>query len=319
MRTTALLIACAMPVMAQDLTLAQPLDCNLGESCYIQNYVDHDPSEAASDFMCGTLAYDGHKGTDFALLSLEMMDSGVDVLAAAAGRVLGVRNDMDDIPFTPDREADIAGRDCGNGVVIAHEGGWETQYCHLQQGSVQVRSGQTVAAGDVLGRVGLSGRTQFPHLHLSVRKDGEVVDPFVPDGAVTCDAPAETTLWDSPLPTPQGGLLAIGFATQVPEYDHVKEGRAAAQTLIADEPVVLWGFAFGARPGDVLTIRFSGPDGPLFDTQDTLDRQQALFFRAGGLNPPVGGWPAGVYEGEVIHSRGDERLGQMEATIELTR
>ena len=55
----------AFPAWALDLAL--PVDCTLGETCYIQQYFDHDPSTVWGDFTCGTLAYDGHDGTDFAL------------------------------------------------------------------------------------------------------------------------------------------------------------------------------------------------------------------------------------------------------------
>src|SRR5262249_35663984 len=47
--------------------LGLPIDCEVGRSCVIQNYVDHDPSPNARDYQCGTLTYDGHNGTDFRL------------------------------------------------------------------------------------------------------------------------------------------------------------------------------------------------------------------------------------------------------------
>jgi len=53
MRAIALMITCATPAVAQDLRLGLPIDCTLGDTCYIQNYVDNDPSEAALDFQCG--------------------------------------------------------------------------------------------------------------------------------------------------------------------------------------------------------------------------------------------------------------------------
>ena len=58
-------------------TFSLPVDCTLGESCFIQNYVDQDPGPRAQDFTCGPLTYDGHKGTDFALPSTEIMAQGV--------------------------------------------------------------------------------------------------------------------------------------------------------------------------------------------------------------------------------------------------
>lgn len=317
MRLVILIISCAMPAMAQDFLLRQPIDCTLGDTCYIQNYVDHDPTEAASDFLCGSLTYDTHKGTDFGLPSLAAMDGGVDVLAAAPGTVRGVRNDMRDVLYTPDLAGEINGRDCGNGLVITHGDGWETQYCHMMEGSVVVLPGDQVEAGDVLGQVGLSGRTQFPHLHLSVRRDGQMIDPFDPDGTITCNIPSDTTLWADPPETPQGGLLSIGFADGIPDYDAVKAGSAAATPLSANAPIVLWGFAFGARPGDVVSMTIDGPDGPLFATDDTLERTQALVMRAGGRNPPDSGWASGTYTGIVTLTRDGTQLDGMSARITL--
>lgn len=317
MRTIALLITCATPAVAQDLRLGLPIDCTLGDTCYIQNYVDTDPSEAVLDFQCGSLTYDGHKGTDFGLPSLSAMDAGVDVLTSAAGTVRGVRNDMRDVPYTPDLAGEINGRDCGNGVVVAHESGWETQYCHMKEGSVTVVTGEQVGRGDVLGQVGLSGRTQFPHVHISVRRSGAVVDPFAPDGDRTCSVDVEYTLWDFLLDTPAGGLISVGFATDVPDYDSVKAGTAAANVLSADAPIVLWAFAFGAQTGDVVSITINGPDGDLFQTDDVLTRQQALFMRAGGLNPPENGWIAGTYDGIVTHARDGVELDRLAKTISL--
>jgi len=304
-----------MPAMAQDFLLHQPVDCTLGETCYIQNYVDHDPTEAASDFRCGSLTYDAHKGTDFGLPSLSAMNAGVDVLAAAQGTVRGVRNDMRDVYFTPALAGEINGRECGNGVVVAHGDGWETQYCHLKEGSVVVLPGDQVNAGDVLGQVGLSGRTQFPHLHLSVRRDGNIVDPFDPDGVISCGTPSEATLWANLPETPQGGVLSTGFWDGVPDYGSVKAGTAEAATLSPDGPIVLWALVFGARPGDVVSIMIDGPEAPLFATEETLDLAQALVMRAGGLNSPDGGWASGTYTGFVALTRNGNQLDGASTTI----
>lgn len=204
MRPAGLLIAIslAVPAAASDFRLQFPLDCTLGQDCHIQQFVDHDPGPGAADFTCGTLSYEGHKGTDIALPYLADMRSGAAVLAAADGVVLGTRNTMPD-QYATDANADgIDGRECGNGVVLRHGGGWETQYCHMKRGSVRVQSGMKVRAYDVLGEVGLSGKTQFPHLHLSVRKDGAVVDPFALDSLGTCGGPSGQTLWADPAGLP---------------------------------------------------------------------------------------------------------------------
>src|SRR5690606_13960018 len=135
---------------AANLELNLPVACELGRTCFIQNYVDTDPSSAANDYRCGTLTYDDHNGTDFRLPSMEAQCKGVDVLAAADGRVLPVRNDVADVSIRGNDRNSVSGRECGNGVVIAHTDRWATQYCHMQRGSVQVRPGQEVKSGQTL-------------------------------------------------------------------------------------------------------------------------------------------------------------------------
>ena len=61
-------------------------------------------------------------------------------------------------------------------VMIDHAGGYRTSYSHLSD--VFVRDGEKVFAGQVLGRVGTSGRATGPHLHLEVFRRGAHIDPL---------------------------------------------------------------------------------------------------------------------------------------------
>lgn len=311
-----LLSAAASPAAAEPV-LSQPIDCILGETCHIQSYVDTDPSTAARDFTCGTMTYDGHKGTDFALPSLVALEKGVNVLAAADGVVRATRDGMDDRIMTAENEGDVEGRECGNGVVLTHPDGWETQYCHLKRGSIAVRSGTRVASGAVLGQVGLSGRTQFPHVHLSVRRGDTVIDPFAPEAAPdTCGTAPDRTLWQEAPPYRPGGLISAGFATTVPDYATVKAGQAALPELAQDAPaIVFWAFAFGSQSGDTLDLRIIGPEGEVFAHRDTLDRTQAQFFRAGGKRLRAA-LPPGLYTGEATLTRDGRALDTITAEIE---
>lgn len=299
--------------MAQDISLQLPIDCTLGKTCFIQQFTDRDPGPEAKDFTCGTLSYDGHKGTDFALPTHRDRLNGVDVLAAADGRVRGVRDGMPDLGLDDTPAAEIEGRDCGNGVVIDHGDGWETQYCHMAQGSVLVQDGDVVAAGTPLGQVGYSGRTQFPHLHLSVRHHGAVVDPFAPKTDSCADS--ELSLWAKDIMYQPSAILDLGLADAVPDYDAIKQGLPYPD-ISRTEPLVLWGYAFGAQPGDVMSFLITGPHGEIFRHDVTIDRQQAQFFRAGGRKAPQGGWPTGRYTGLVSVTRDgqliDRRVTQAE-------
>lgn len=63
----------------------------------------------------------------------------------------------------------------GNRVMIDHGNGFVTLYGHMA--SISVNTGQTVKRGDVIGRMGSTGRSTGPHLHFEVRKGSELLDP----------------------------------------------------------------------------------------------------------------------------------------------
>lgn len=309
----ALLTLAAAPA-AGDFLLNQPIDCVVGDTCYIQHLPDRDPGPEVEDFACGTLSYDGHKGTDFALPTLSDMQAGVDVLAAVDGIVVGTRDGMPDQYATAETASDIQGRECGNGIVLRHDDGWETQYCHLRQGSIRVAQGDQVSSGDILGQVGLSGQTQFPHLHMSVRQDGHTIDPFSPD-AVSCGPPVRDLWVDTPLVTP-GGIIYAGFTTAIPEYDSIKAGTAAQAVLRADAPaLVLFGFAFGNHPGDKLRMDIDGPTGPFMRQDFDLTNPQAQLFRATGRRLAKAAWTRGTYRGTVTLERNGKIISQGTATV----
>jgi murein DD-endopeptidase MepM/ murein hydrolase activator NlpD len=86
-------------------------------------------------------------------------ETGEPVHATAAGRV------------------SIAGREGGYGnmIEINHGNGLATRYGHLSE--IDVKVGQTVRIGDIIGRIGSTGRSTGPHLHYETRINGEAVDP----------------------------------------------------------------------------------------------------------------------------------------------
>ena len=63
----------------------------------------------------------------------------------------------------------------GNHIIIDHGYGYQTLYAHMSK--VDVRRGQKVKRGDIIGYVGSSGRSTAPHLHYEVIKDGRKINP----------------------------------------------------------------------------------------------------------------------------------------------
>lgn len=300
-------LVAAAPACA-DIALVPPVACTLGETCFIQNYFDTDPGPGRRDFACGHLSYDGHDGTDFALPTLADMARGVAVLAPADGVVTGMRDGMPDIAANAPGAPPLEGRDCGNGLAIDHGGGWVSQLCHLAQGSVLVRSGDRVVAGQPVGRIGLSGRTEFPHVHLSLRKDGTKVDPFRPAGADTCDPAPGPGLWAEPLAYLPAALTGIGIATAPPEFAATLAGLPTPESLADAPALVVWAVMLGPAQGDRLILRLTGPQGPVLEQTVPLERDQARAFRFSGRKRPASGWPPGPYTAEATLIRGNRVL-----------
>lgn len=109
-----------------------------------------------------------HTGLDF------RAEAGAPILATGAGRVVA---------------AEFTGG-YGQMVEIDHGGGVTTRYGHLS--GYAVAAGERVAAGQLIGRAGSTGRSTGPHLHYETRINGEPVNPqrFLLAGAAMAEAAA---------------------------------------------------------------------------------------------------------------------------------
>jgi len=94
-----------------------------------------------------------HRGIDIS------NNTGTPIIAPAEGRVKAVMTD----------------RGMGKMIVIDHGYGFITRYGHLSE--IMVKRGQTLARGDVIGKMGSTGYSTGPHLHYEVWKHGKVFNP----------------------------------------------------------------------------------------------------------------------------------------------
>jgi len=287
---------------ADTLRFVLPVACSLGRDCAIQNYVDGDASTAASDFRCGGRTYDKHDGIDFRLRSEAEMTRGVAVLAAANGTVVRTRDGVADISVKQGGHATPANIMCGNGVVIEHGGGVETQYCHMAKDSILVQPGQRVSAGAPIGRVGLSGNTEYPHLHFTVREGGKAIDPFA-YGAKPGRCGGGRSLWAALAGVGDayraGEVLNAGFATGPVSMALVQRyGSMPVPRPTRDAPaLVAFVQAIGLEGGDVQRLTVTAPDGSVIGDNrvQPLDRDKAQWVIFAGRKRPPAGWASGRY------------------------
>lgn len=309
------LLMMPLPVRSADFRLAFPVDCTLGQDCIIQNYVDLDPGEGWRDYNCGILTYDGHKGTDIRIRDYQAMAEGVTIYAAADGVVIGVRNDMDDrLPGVSyeDYMQKISGKECGNGVVLVHEEDYQTQYCHMKKGSVTVKKGERVREGEKLGLIGMSGQTQFPHLHLSLRKGKEVIGPFTG----RCSG-AEHYLWKDDISYTGTHLLKFGFSDAPQTLDSIEEANSPLLSS-KSKALLFWANVVDIRRGDRQEIAIRKPDGRLLvENSQTIKKSKVNWLSYVGKKRPQGGWPTGVYTAVYTLKRGAETVVRQEKDVEL--
>lgn len=314
MRRTAVLVlallvtsvaAGGVSVAAPPANLLLPLDCIPGQTCWVVRYVDHGPGHDVQDYACGPISGDGHKGTDFAVRDLAAITKGVKVFAVAPGRVVAVRDGMEDRLINARDVATVGGRECGNGVRIDHGGGWVSLYCHLRRGSTMVNEGDEVGAGQTLGMVGLSGQTSFPHLHFDIRKNDQPVDPFVGEQRDAACGPGEEPLWSrevrKALDYRPALLTSSGITASVPEKDDTRKGWHRETILPTQSPsLTLWVDGYWFDQGDKVAFRLVGPDrSVVIDRTFEIGQQRQRWFSFASAPRPFGGWPRGTYRGEV--------------------
>lgn len=307
-----------LPAFADAPQLLMPLACRLGQDCWIVNYIDTDSAEGkAADPLCGPRTYDAHEGTDIGVRDFAAVRRGVDVLAAADGTVTRARDGAADrIPAPADIEAlKAAKKGCGNGVLIEHSDGWQTIYCHMKQGSIAVKDGQAVKAGDRIGQVGYSGAAEFPHLHFGLFHAGKVVDPFTgaEDGAA-CGAKGMTLWQDKAVPRYEDFVLyGAGFSAAPPDFEKIKDDASAPETLASASlsSLSFWGAMFGVQAGDKIRLEITDAAGAVFAARDIeQERTRARQFYFIGRNVAPGSLPPGRYTGRMTLTRAGTAGGQ---------
>ena len=122
------------------------------------------PTSSTTRLMAATRGLGGFRGT-------MALHEGVDLVAAYGTPILAAGDGVV-------KGAEPKGR-YGNWIQLDHEGELSTVYGHLSSFAPGIEPGAKVSQGDIIGYIGLTGRTTGPHVHFEVRFKGRPVNPMV--------------------------------------------------------------------------------------------------------------------------------------------
>jgi len=180
----------------------------------------HDFNEPHSDGLSQHFAYD-ILGTgphweitrNSGAVHADIYTWGREVIAPADATVVYARNDVPDQPalgtIDPKLYENVPNQPAnpGNQVTLDHGNDEYSDVGHMQRGSVRVKTGDQVKQGDVLGQVGTSGDTPFPHLHYQFQRSGKPA--YFADGLPSRFENVSFDLFGKPIKvaSPKRGLI----------------------------------------------------------------------------------------------------------------
>ena len=163
------------------------------------------------------------------------LHNGIDIGAPAGTPILSAADGVVELAGWLDAGA-------GNGVILRHDGGWQTRYFHMITDELPVAVGDRVAAGQVIGHVGSTGRSTGPHLHFEivfgpVRMDPEGSFIYIGRDVVgdTGGAPSPP-LSGGPVPPPDAPRVpvVVGPLPQIAELSRALQGIEEVQDELVE-------------------------------------------------------------------------------------
>ena len=232
--------------------------------------VDHDARYPGylMDYNGGERTYDlasgyNHQGTDLVAWPfgwVKVALNQVEVVAAAAGTIVM----KEDGNFDRECAADFEEEREANYVAVAHQDGSLALYGHLKKGSLtKKKEGDTVDQGEVLGILGSSGYSGYPHLHFEVYDPSEnLIDPFAgPHNQMN-----STSWWSKQPPYYDPELLAIMTHSAQPLGGQCKNAERpnVARRFAPGDDVYVAAYLRDLRRKQRVRYTVLEPDGEVF-------------------------------------------------------
>jgi murein DD-endopeptidase MepM/ murein hydrolase activator NlpD len=288
-----------------------PMEKPLHNGNVTANYVDDNPAYGViTDYNDGTIAYDGHNGTDIGILDFRAMDKGFKVIAGAAGTVIQTSY------IYGDRNIGPPFLDNGNFVFVQNAGGSQTWYFHMRRYSLTVDQGEVIVPGQMLGYAGSSGYSYGPHLHFEAG-EYDSLGYWRPRDPWRGSYQPLPSLWISQEPyvgTTPMHVYDIGVTTQqasggdvfnIP-WNYFLDRLTQPAVMGANEPYLVVWFQMQAPVGATYTVEVRRPDNSLFGSYNYTFTAFATgahvwVWNFAGYVPPsaYGTWTARVLIGGV--------------------
>lgn len=246
----------------------QPIAGNLWQDRMILNFFDVDPSSGLRDWDCGQWTYDGHPATDILIRGFGEQDIGVPVFAALDGVVAEAHDGEED------RNTRL-GPTSANFVILSHGGAHFSWYWHLRKGSVTVRVGQHVRAGEQIGQVGSSGYSETPHIHFESRFDGYAYETY----SGRCHPGPQH--WVNPPAIPRRTLIsefAVHSNSNIAQDSFYPHNPPRTGTFVrtgAPQTVGAWYVIHNEAPNTTWRARYLRPNGTIAHDSGTRTRNNS--------------------------------------------
>ena len=298
------------PARPELVPLAWPLRKATTQNDYFvdgtSNYVDQNTAypNQLLDWNCGARTYDlstgyNHQGTDISTWPFswkKVDDSGVEIIAAAAGTII----QKDDGNF--DRNCAF-NNGTPNAVYIRHSDGSVAWYLHMKSGSPTTKQvGDTVAAGEKLGVVGSSGSSTGPHLHFELyNAANQLQDPY--QGA--CNTKNSFTYWISQESYRVSRINNLMTASGPPVFPTCPTTETTNEKTVFQPGEIIYTDIYyrDQQPNQTAQYSLLRPDGSTFQAWSqtlTSTFDQSYWYYTWNLpaNAPNGAWKfRAVYNG----------------------
>lgn len=321
------------PIEAYSIEFKSPINCEVGKTCFVISTPDLDATEnSVYNGFCGNNTVDQQQGTFFALPNAAALAQDIEIIAVADGKVMAALDGAEDRIQSEVAANDVPdNKACGNAIMIEHEDGWVTRYCHLKKGSIIAQPGTIVEAGNPIALAGASGRTSHPGLAFAVFKNGQISDPFTTRTRMEQCGPAYASLWAKKETTLRGlqqtlAVLDMGATLAPVSVGDIKLSTDKLYMTTGkqeSEDIYVWANLASLAKNDKVEVVLKNDKGlRLAGTEQIFQGKHLTLARIWRFPRSAALWSTGDYTAEITLTRtahGKDYTKRAEAMVTIVK